>query len=107
FRLREAVGPVVGANLDPSHLFWMGADPLEAVRALGGATYHIHAKDTRINAPRASVHGLIDLTPTERPGERAWSSAGYDDVLSLEHEDLGLPPLEGVRLSVALLNEVF
>lgn len=23
-KLREAVGPVIGANLDPSHLFWMG-----------------------------------------------------------------------------------
>ena len=34
FRLRDAVGPVVGANFDPSHLFWMGADPLAATRAL-------------------------------------------------------------------------
>ena len=34
-KLREAVGPVVGANLDPSHLFWMGADPLVAAEALG------------------------------------------------------------------------
>jgi sugar phosphate isomerase/epimerase len=45
FRLRDAVGPVVGANLDPSHLFWMGADPLAAVAALGDAIYHVHAKD--------------------------------------------------------------
>ncbi|TIP51827.1 MAG: sugar phosphate isomerase/epimerase, partial [Mesorhizobium sp.] len=27
-KLRQAVGPIIGANLDPSHLFWMGADPL-------------------------------------------------------------------------------
>ena len=34
-RLREAVGPMVGMNLDPSHLFWMGGDPIEAARVLG------------------------------------------------------------------------
>jgi sugar phosphate isomerase/epimerase len=36
-RLRNAVGPVVGANYDPSHLFWIGADPNAATRALGDA----------------------------------------------------------------------
>ena len=30
---------------------------------------------------------------------------GYDDVLSIEHEDLLLPPLDGVRKSVVLLRE--
>jgi sugar phosphate isomerase/epimerase len=126
FRLREAVGSVVGANLDPSHLFWMGADPLAAVPALGEAIYHVHAKDTRINAAVASVHGLIDVTPMDRLDERAWSyvtlgrghdvswwrrfiaalrQAGYDDVLSIEHEDLALPPLAGVCESVDLLRD--
>lgn len=124
-RLREAVGPVVGANLDPSHLFWMGADPLAAVTALGEAIYHVHAKDTRINASMAAVHGLLDVTPNDRVSERAWSyvtlgdghgpawwrafcatlrQAGYDDVLSIEHEDLALPPLEGIRRSVDVLR---
>jgi sugar phosphate isomerase/epimerase len=127
FRLRQAVGPVVGANLDPSHLFWMGADPLAAVPALGEAIYHVHAKDTRIDAPCAAVHSLIDTTPNHRLEQRAWSyvtlgdghdaawwrrfvgalrAAGYDDVLSIEHEDLALPPLDGVRRSVELLKEV-
>ena len=50
-KLRQRVGPVVGANLDPSHLFWMGADPLIAAEALGGAVYHVHAKDTFLNPP--------------------------------------------------------
>jgi sugar phosphate isomerase/epimerase len=125
FRLREAVGPVVGANLDPSHLFWMGADPFAAVRALGDAIYHVHAKDTRINPAVAPVNSLIDVTPNDRIAERAWSyvtlgdghdiawwrafcsalrEAGYDDVLSIEHEDLALPPIEGVRRSVGLLR---
>ncbi len=125
FRLRDAVGPVVGANLDPSHLFWMGADPLAAVRALGEAIYHVHAKDTRINAAVAPVHGLINVMPNDRIEQRAWSyvtlglghdpgwwrafreslqTAGYDDVLSIEHEDQELPPIEGIARSVTLLR---
>ena len=104
----------------------MGADPLASVHALGEAIYHVHAKDNRINASVASVHGLIDVTPNERIAERAWSyvtlgdghgapwwsafcaalkAAGYDDVLSIEHEDLALPPLEGIRRSVDLLRD--
>jgi sugar phosphate isomerase/epimerase len=126
FRLRDAVGPIVGANLDPSHLFWMGADPLAAVLVLGEAIYHVHAKDTRINPSVASVHGMIDVTPNDRVAERAWSyvtledghgptwwrafcsalrAAGYDDVLSIEYEDFALPPLEGIRRSVDALRD--
>jgi sugar phosphate isomerase/epimerase len=124
-RLRDATGPVVGANFDPSHLFWMGADPLPAIAALGEAIYHVHAKDTRINAANAAVNSLIDTTPTEDLAQRSWSyvtlgdghgaawwrdfcaalrAAGYDDVLSIEHEDLALPPEQGVRRSVAVLQ---
>jgi sugar phosphate isomerase/epimerase len=57
-RLREAVGPVIGANLDPSHLFWMGADPLVAAEALGDALYHVHAKDTLLNTPVQATTSL-------------------------------------------------
>jgi sugar phosphate isomerase/epimerase len=127
FRLRDMVGPVVGANFDPSHLFWMGADPLAATRALAPAIYHVHAKDTRIDAGVAAVNSFIDTTPTERLPDRSWSYVtlgyghdlrwwrefctllrlvGYDDVLSIEHEDQMLPPLEGVRRSVELLRAV-
>jgi sugar phosphate isomerase/epimerase len=125
FRLRDAVGPVVGANFDPSHLFWMGADPLAATRALAPAIYHVHAKDTRIDRTNAPINSLIDTNPTERLLDRAWNYVtlgyghdqlwwrefcsqlglvGYDDVLSIEHEDQALPPLEGVRRSVELLR---
>jgi sugar phosphate isomerase/epimerase len=126
FRLREAVGPMVGANLDPSHLFWMAADPLVAVSALGEAIHHVHAKDTHINSTVAAANGQIDVQPMDRLDVRAWSyvtlgdghdvgwwrqfcaalrEAGYDDVLSIEHEDMALPPIDGVRRSVALLRE--
>lgn len=124
-RLRAAVGPVVGANFDPSHLFWMGADPLAAARALGDAIYHVHAKDTRMDTANAAVNSAIDTTPMADLAHRAWGYvtlgfghgeswwrefcialrlAGYDDVLSIEHEDLLLPPEDGVRRSVALLR---
>ena len=125
FRLRDAVGPVVGANFDPSHLFWMGADPLAATRVLAPAIYHVHAKDTRIDRANAPINSLIDTTPNDRLRDRSWSYVtlgyghdqlwwrefcsllrlvGYDDVLSIEHEDQALPPLEGVRRSVELLR---
>lgn len=126
-RLREAVGPRVGANLDPSHLMWMGADPLAAVDALGEAVYHIHAKDTWINPARVSTVSVLDTAPMERVSERAWSYitlgyghgeswwrefcyrlrlAGYDGWLSIEHEDVALSRIEGVRRSVAVLRAV-
>src|SRR5260370_5242888 len=124
-RLREAVGPIVGANLDPSHLMWMGADPIAAVDALGEAIYHVHAKDTLINAPRCATTSLLENRPLDDVAAPAWSyiTLGYgrseawwkdfcyrlrmnryDGWLSIEHEDVLLSRIEGVRLSVALLK---
>ena len=126
-RLRDAVGETVGANLDPSHLMWMGADPLAAARALGSAIYYVHAKDTRIEPNIAGVNGVIDTTPGSEYASRAWNyitlgyghdetwwrsfvaalgAAGYDGVLSIEHEDPAMSAVEGVEKSVALLRRV-
>jgi sugar phosphate isomerase/epimerase len=126
-RLREAVGETVGANYDPSHLMWMGADPIAAIRALGPAIYHVHAKDTRIDATIAGVQSTIETIPGDRFQERSWNyvtlgyghgeawwadfmatlaAVGYDDVLSIEHEDFMMSPVEGMEKSVALLNRV-
>ena len=126
-RLREAVGETVGANFDPSHLMWMGADPIAAIRALGPAIYHVHAKDTRIDPGLAGLHGTIETIPGDRFQERAWNyitlgyghgeawwssfvatlaAVGYDDVLSIEHEDFMMSPEEGLEKSVALLERV-
>jgi sugar phosphate isomerase/epimerase len=127
-RLREAVGERVGANLDPSHLMWMGADPIASIRALSDAVYHVHAKDTRIEPKVATrtVLETISLFDPNRSG-RAWNyvtlgdghdetfwrafcdelrSVGYDDVLSIEHEDTATTPVEGVRTAVDLLRRV-
>ncbi|HUN46148.1 MAG TPA: sugar phosphate isomerase/epimerase [Stellaceae bacterium] len=126
-RLRDAVGETVGVNFDPSHLLWMGADPLAAIAALDGAIYHVHAKDTRVDPAIAGLNGRIEFKPSEQARARAWNyvtlgegqgeawwrdfcaalrRVGYDDVLSIEHEDVSMTPLEGVRRSVALLRRV-
>jgi sugar phosphate isomerase/epimerase len=49
----------VGAEMDPSHLFWQGIDPIAALDRLGGLVYNAAAKDTRINAA-AKVNGVLD-----------------------------------------------
>jgi sugar phosphate isomerase/epimerase len=49
----------VGAEMDPSHLFWQGIDPVLAVRSLGELVYNAAAKDTRINEA-ARVNGVLD-----------------------------------------------
>ncbi len=124
-RLRRAIGPVVGANLDPSHLMWMGADPLAAVDALGEAILHCHAKDTYLNKPRQAVTSLLENGALTDIAARSWSYitlgyghsegwwrdfcyrlrlAGYDGWLSIEHEDVILSRIEGVRRSVELLR---
>lgn len=125
WRLRDAVGDTVGVNYDPSHPMWMGADPIAAVRALGDAIYHVHAKDTRIETVPASIDGVLDARAQTNVAHRSWNyvtlgygngelwwkqfcaalqMSGYDDVLSIEHEDMAMSPLEGVRKSVRLLQ---
>ena len=127
FRLRDAVGETVGVNFDPSHLLWMGADPLTAIAALGPSIYHVHAKDTRLEPQTLARDGRIEIRPAEQVADRAWNyvtlgrghdetwwrgfcralaAIGYHDVLSIEHEDFELPPLEGITQSVALLRRV-
>lgn len=126
-KLRHAVGPVLGANLDPSHLFWMGADPLAAAQALGEAIFHVHAKDTMLNAPVQAITSLLENGSLMDIPSRSWSyitlgfghgeewwrqfcyrlkMAGYDGWLSVEHEDVLLNSLEGLEKSIALLKGV-
>lgn len=126
-KLRAAVGPVIGANLDPSHLFWMGADPLVAALALGEAVHHVHAKDTMLNGPVQATTSLLENGSLTDIPARSWSyitlgfghgeewwrqfcyhlkMAGYDGWLSVEHEDVLLNSLEGLEKSIALLKGV-
>lgn len=126
-RLREAVGPQIGANFDPSHLVWQGIDPVDAIRYLGGqgALFHVHAKDVALDEHNIRIHGVLDTKPYSRISERSWTFrtvgygqsekkwkdivsalrlVGYDGVLSIEHEDSMMSPLEGFRRSVELMK---
>ncbi len=71
-RLREAVGPVIGANFDPSHLIWQGMDPVAAIRELKGAIYHFHAKDTKIDKYNTAKNGVLDTKHYSDELGRAW-----------------------------------
>jgi sugar phosphate isomerase/epimerase len=72
----------VGAEMDPSHLFWQGIDPIAALDRLGGLVYNAAAKDTRINAA-AKVNGVLDdRFGRVRPGEPGALSLGGQYTLS-------------------------
>lgn len=125
-RLRGAVGPVVGANFDPSHLFWQGIDPVAAIKSLEQSIYHVHAKDTAIDAENTAVNGVLDTKPYRDIIHRSWvfrtvgyghsllewrriasalRTVGYDYVLSIEHEDALASVGEGFSKAVATLRE--
>jgi len=126
-RLRRAAGENIGVNFDPSHLFWQQIDPIAAVRELGDAIFHVHAKDTQIDSQNTSVNGVLDTKSYSDEAHRSWifrtvgyghdlkfwrdlvSSLrliGYDGVLSMEHEDSLMSLREGLLKGVAALREV-
>ncbi len=126
-RLRAAVGPEIGANFDPSHLFWQNIDPIVAVRALGEAIFHVHAKDTKIDPINTPLNGVLDTKPYADEIHRSWifrtvgyghdvgfwkdlvsalRLVGYDDVLSMEHEDSLMSLREGLEKGVRALREL-
>lgn len=126
-RLRAAVGPVIGANFDPSHLLWQGMDPVAAIRALKGAIYHVHAKDTKIDAINTAQNGVLDTKHYGDEINRSWifrtvgygnnetywrdlvsnlRLCGYDRVLSIEHEDSLMTIDEGLAKAVEFLKGV-
>ena len=125
-RLRKAVGPILGANLDPSHLFWQGIDPVYAIRYLGEAIYFFHAKDTKIDEINTKTNGVLDTKHYGDEIHRSWifrsvgyghdyqvwkdivsnlRMVGYDDVMSIEHEDSLMSPGEGLQKAIAILKE--
>lgn len=128
-KLREATSPAIGANLDPSHLWWQGIDPVAAIKILGkaDAIHHFHAKDTYIDQDNVNMYGLIDMQPYSEVQTRAWTfrsvgcghsiqewsdmiSAlriyGYDYVVSIEHEDPLMSIEEGFMRAVKNLQSV-
>lgn len=125
-RLREAVGPAIGANFDPSHLFWQGIDAVAAIRAMEGAIYHFHAKDTKIDPINCAVGGVLDTKHYADEIHRSWifrtvgyghdmqcwrdimsalRMVGYDGVVSIEHEDSLMSVHEGLQKAIAFLKD--
>jgi sugar phosphate isomerase/epimerase len=126
-RLREAVGPIIGANVDPSHMFWQQMDPVRAVRALGPAVHYVHLKDVEMGDERLALAGVLDSGPFSDPASRAWIfrtvgqghgaefwrafleallEVGYDDVLSIENEDPIQAAQEGVSDAASFIAGV-
>ena len=126
-KLREHCGKVIGVNFDPSHMFWQGIDPLAAIRELGESIYHFHAKDTFLDSRNILVNGVLDAKSYSEMKDRSWyfrtvgyghdqivwknmmsmlRLAGYDHVISIEHEDLLLSRDEGLRKAVEFLKPI-
>lgn len=127
--LRKRTSKAIGANLDPSHLWWQGIDPVAAIKILGkeDAIHHFHAKDTYIDQDHVNMHGLTDMQPYSKVQSRAWSfrsvgcghsmqewsdiisalrTYGYDYVVSIEHEDPIMSIDEGFSRAVKNLDDV-
>lgn len=128
-KLRNAVGPEIGANFDPSHLWWQGIDPVEALRVLGSekAIYHFHAKDVAIDNHNCDIKGVLDTTPYNDLSNRSWTFRtvgyghgadewksivtmlqiqGYNYVMSIEHEDPLASIDEGLGKAVQFLQQI-
>lgn len=126
-RLRQAVGDILGANFDPSHLIWQGMDPVAALRELKGAVYHFHAKDTKVDPYNKARNGVLDTGSYGDLLDRSWvfrtvgygsdtqmwkdmmstlRMIGYDGSVSIEHEDGLMSVREGLEKAIAFLKEV-
>ncbi|MTT33021.1 TIM barrel protein [Terrilactibacillus sp. BCM23-1] len=128
-KLREETSDAIGVNLDPSHLWWQGIDPVGAIKILGkaGAIHHFHAKDTYLDQDNINMYGLTDMQPYGEVQTRAWTfrsvgcghsisvwsdiisalrTYGYDYVVSIEHEDPLMSIDEGLGRAVTNLQSI-
>jgi sugar phosphate isomerase/epimerase len=126
-KLRKAAGKNIGANFDPSHLWWQGIDPIAALRELKGAIFHVHAKDVNVSPYNTSVNGVLDTKHYGLESRRSWvfrtvgyghgelfwrdfvstlRMIGYDDAVSIEHEDSLMSVNEGLTKAVEFLKGI-
>jgi len=118
------VGDSIAANIDPSHFFWMGMDPMAVLAAVGDLAGHCHAKDVAFNAGSLAVNGLLDhrwprppeampwnFATVGRGRDAAWwrkfaaelASGGRVRTIAIEHEDPFVSPEQGVPEAAAIL----
>lgn len=89
-----------GLNLDPSHLVLQMIDPERVIREFKDRIFHVHAKDLKIDREGLYQHGVLSqgmgwqVPCLPGLGDMQWDrffsalySAGYDYVVSIEHED--------------------
>lgn len=126
-KLREACGKNLGCNYDPSHMFWQQIDAIQAIRILGDAIFHVHAKDNQIYPANLPKAGVLDTKKLSDERNRSWiyrtvgyghdagwwsefistlRMYGYDYVLSIEHEDCLMSAEEGLSKAVAFLQNL-
>ena len=95
-------------NYDPSHLVWMGIDPIEAVKPYIDRIPHAQAKDIQVNASQRNFYGYPGKSVIrENPWDVGWwryrvpglgdvdwrrlidvmYEGGFNGTLSVEHED--------------------
>ena len=94
-------------NYDPSHLIWMGIDPIVALRDHIDLVAHVQAKDIEVFADARNRFGWPGEIARANPWEVGWwryrvpglgdvpwrriidmlHEAGYDGAVSIEHED--------------------
>jgi len=126
-RLRNAAGKNLGANIDPSHWFWQGIDPVAATRYLGEnkCIFHVHAKDCEVIKYNEGHVGVLDIKSYGDVKDRGWvfrtvgyghgddfwkpfistlALYGYNGVLSIEHEDSLMSVNEGFEKAVEYLK---
>ena len=115
-------------NYDPSHLVWMGIDPVEALRPYVDRIPHAQAKDIQIDPAARNRYGWPGkAVARDDPWDVGWwryrvpglgqvdwvrvvdalYEGGFDGVLSVEHEDPvwgGSPELIEAGLRIAHNN---
>ncbi len=126
-KLRSAAGKNIGVNFDPSHLFWQGCDIPAAIRTLGHAIFHVHAKDSALDSQNIARNGVLDAKSYRQMADRAWlfrsvgwghdalvwkqiisalRLVGYDYVISIEHEDALASVDEGLESAASFLSKI-
>lgn len=124
-RLREVCGEAFCANVDPSHLWWMGIDPLVFVEQLHGAVGYAHAKDVAVDARGVARDGVAPACRYDDWNARTWTyraigfghpelfwkdffttlrRGGYDDVVSIEIEESFMTTDDALEKSVDMVR---
>jgi sugar phosphate isomerase/epimerase len=125
FNRIATAGPAIAANIDPSHFFWMGMDPLAVLAAIGDRAGHCHGKDVVFSRGNLAVNGLLDRRWPRPPEDMPWNFAvvgrgkdqawwkafareltgrGRVHTVAIEHEDPFVSPEEGINEAAEVLS---